>query len=144
MVQNQKPEYVGAPQKRVAWSIGLILAVIMFFVIVVFELKTSIKIFICVLCLALLFFESAFGICLGCKLYNYIYKNSAKYCAGGVCEISTKEEVQKFSLLQIAILVGSVLIISAITLFLINSRIVPIELKTTPIQQKMTKCGSGM
>jgi hypothetical protein len=144
MVQNQKPEYVGAPQKRVAWSIGLSLAVIMFFVIVVFGFKTPIKIVICILCLGLLFFEAAFGICLGCKLYNYINKNSAKYCAGGVCEISVKEEVQKLSLLQIAILVGSVLIISAITLFLINSRIVPIELKITPIQQKMTKCGSGM
>ncbi len=144
MVQNQKPEYVGAPQKRAAWSLGLTLAVIMFFVIVVFEIMTPIKIFICVLCLGLLFFESAFGICLGCKMYNYVYKNSAKYCAGGVCEIRAKEEVQKFSAVQIVIIVGSVLMIGATTFFLISSRTAPIELKTSPIPPKMTKCGSGM
>jgi len=143
MVQNQIPEYVGAPQKRAAWSLGLTLAVIMFFVIVVFELKTPIKIAICVLCLGLLFFESAFGICLGCKLYNYLSKNSAKYCAGGVCQIRAKDEVQKFSAVQIAIIIGSVLVISATTLVLIIKRTPPIELKTTPIQPKM-KCGSGM
>jgi hypothetical protein len=30
IVINQKPEYVGAPQKKFAWIIGLILAVLMF------------------------------------------------------------------------------------------------------------------
>ena len=28
-VSNQKPEYVGAPQKRFAWSIGFMLSVVM-------------------------------------------------------------------------------------------------------------------
>ncbi len=142
MVQNQKPEYVGAPQKRAAWSIGLTLAVIMFFVIVVFAIMTPLKIAICVLCLGLLFFESAFGICLGCKLYNYIYKNSAKYCAGGVCEIRAKEEVQKFSLLQIAIIVLSVVAISATTYYLIEARNYKIEM--TIMKAQTGKCGSAM
>ena len=65
-VQNQTPEYVGAVQKRFAWGIGFGLSVIMFFIIVIFEWMTPIKIAICILCLALLFSEAAFGICLGC------------------------------------------------------------------------------
>ena len=63
-VQNQKPEYVGARQKRFAWSIGFILSVVMFLIIVVFEVMTPIKIVICLLCIALLFSETAFGICI--------------------------------------------------------------------------------
>ena len=34
-VRNQTPEYVGAPQKRFAWALGLVLAAVMFFMIVV-------------------------------------------------------------------------------------------------------------
>ena len=104
IVQNQTPEYVGAPQKRWAWSIGLALSIVMFGLVVVFNIMTPIKIVICVLCLALLFFEAAFGICLGCKIYNFIYNNRSKYCPGGNCEIVSKEEIQKLSLLQISIL----------------------------------------
>jgi len=103
-IQFQKPEYVGAPQKRWAWSIGFILAVVMFFLIVVFSVMTPIKIVICILCLIFLFSEAVFGICIGCKLYNYIYPDQAKYCPGGTCEITQKEEIQKISLAQVAIL----------------------------------------
>ena len=34
-VRNQIPEYSGAPQKRFAWSVGLALAVTMFYLIVI-------------------------------------------------------------------------------------------------------------
>lgn len=144
MVQNQIPEYVGAPQKRAAWSIGFTLAVIMFFVIVVFGFKTPIKIAICVLCLGLLFFESAFGICLGCKLYNYFYKESAKYCAGGICEIRSKDEIQKFSKLQVVILLVSIITISSITIFLISTKQEKIPPVKTHKETVPMKCGSGM
>ncbi|MDD5406832.1 MAG: DUF4395 domain-containing protein [Sulfurovaceae bacterium] len=83
-VRGQTPEYVGASQKRFAWSIGFVLALVMFFIVVVFEVMTPIKIAICMICLILLFSESAFGICLGCKIYNFLNKKTM-YCAGG-CE----------------------------------------------------------
>jgi hypothetical protein len=35
----------------------------------------------------LLFFESAFGICIGCKIYNLFNKQKAQLCPGGVCEL---------------------------------------------------------
>ena len=109
IVQNQTPEYVGAIQKRFAWSLGLILSVIMFFIIVVFEIMTPIKIVICLLCIALLYSETAFGICLGCILYFKITKNAPIHCPGEVCEIKQKEEIQKVSKLQIIIVISAII-----------------------------------
>src|SRR5258708_10332458 len=82
IVRNQTPEYVGAKQKRFAWIIGLFLSATMFTVLVVvnaFSLITGIG---CLLCPIFLFFESAFGICLGCKFYSLLYKYKDQYCAG--------------------------------------------------------------
>jgi hypothetical protein len=96
-VQNQTPEYVGAQQKRFAWSIGFVLSVIMFLIIVIFEIMTSIKIAICLLCITFLFSETAFGICIGCILYHKTQKNRPLYCPGNVCKVKTKEKIQQIS-----------------------------------------------
>ncbi|MFT4303989.1 MAG: DUF4395 domain-containing protein [Candidatus Woesearchaeota archaeon] len=103
IVSNQKPEYTGAPQKRFAWSIGLVLATIMFYFIVLQNLRGPINLAICLLCLTLLFFETAFGICIGCKMYNFFTKKSAKHCPGGVCELNVKEPIQKTNFIQIIV-----------------------------------------
>jgi len=71
-VSNQRPEYVGAKQKRFAWSIGFALSIPMFIMIVILEYMTPVKIVICIICLMLLFFEAAFSICIGCKLYALV------------------------------------------------------------------------
>jgi hypothetical protein len=111
-VQNQIPEYVGASQKRFAWTIGLVLSMIMFYLLVLDPQMTPIKIIICVLCLALLISESAFSICLGCKIYNLFNKESAKHCPGGVCEVVKKDKIQTFNLTQklITIIVTALII----------------------------------
>jgi hypothetical protein len=111
-VQNQIPEYVGASQKRFAWTIGLVLSMIMFYLLVLDPQMTPIKIVICVLCLALLISESAFSICLGCKIYNLFNKESAKHCPGGVCEVVKKDKIQTFNLTQklITIIVTALII----------------------------------
>jgi len=111
-VQNQKPEYVGATQKRFAWSIGLLLALPMFYYLVINWQPNPIKVFICILCLLLLIAESAFSICLGCKIYNLIMEKSSKYCPGGVCEIQTKEKVQTFNTPQKIIVTISALLLA--------------------------------
>jgi len=111
-VQNQTPEYVGATQKRFAWSIGLLLAMPMFYYLVINWQPTPVKIFICILCLVLLLAESAFSICLGCKIYNLIMKNSSKYCPGGVCEIRTKDKIQMFNPFQKVIVSVSFVLVS--------------------------------
>ena len=99
-VQNQRPEYVGAVQKRFAWGIGLLLALPMFYFLVLHFQPNPIKVFVCILCLTLLFFESAFSICVGCKLYGLFKEDPVTHCPGGVCEIRTKDPIQTFSLVQ--------------------------------------------
>jgi len=99
-VQNQRPEYVGATQKRFAWGIGLMLAIPMFYLLVIDFQPNPIKVLVCIICLALLFFESAFSICLGCKIYGIFKKDPVTHCPGGVCEIRTKDKIQTFNLAQ--------------------------------------------
>jgi len=99
-VQNQVPEYVGATQKRFAWLIGLMLALPMFYVVVLYPVHNPIKVLVCIVCLLLLIAESAFSICVGCKLYAILFKEQASHCPGGVCEVHIKEPIQMFNPVQ--------------------------------------------
>jgi len=87
MVRKQQPEYVGAPQKRFAWAIGFVLALIMLYLIVIKHVVGPVNLIVCAACLVLLFFETAFGICIGCKIYNRFHKDQAQLCPGGVCVV---------------------------------------------------------
>jgi hypothetical protein len=87
-VRRQAPEWAGAPQKRFAWSVGFALAVVMFYLIVIENVIGPINLFVCAACLTLMFFESAFGICLACKVYNLFTRNAARHCPGGICEVT--------------------------------------------------------
>jgi len=99
-VRNQTPEYVGAPQKRFAWLLGLLLALPMFYYVTVHFTPGLDKVIICITCLFLLLFESAFSICFGCMLYGVLTKKKAQHCPGGVCEIRRKDPIQKFTPVQ--------------------------------------------
>lgn len=85
-IRKQTPEWAGAPQKRFAWSVGFALALVMFYLIVIENVIGPINLFVCAACLTLMFFESAFGICLACKVYNLFTRHAAQHCPGGVCE----------------------------------------------------------
>ena len=99
-VQNQTPEYVGAVQKRFAWFIGFLISIPMVWWFGIHWDISFYKVLICVLCITLMFCESVFAICLGCVLYRWIFKEQAKYCPGGVCEIRQKDPIQMFSPVQ--------------------------------------------
>jgi hypothetical protein len=103
IVSRQNPEYVGAAQKKFAWIIGIVLAAIMFAFMVVVNAYSPITGIICLICLVFLFFESAFGICLGCLFYGFFYKEKAQYCPGEVCNAKAKQEIQKTSWIQLMI-----------------------------------------
>ncbi len=105
IVSRQNPEYVGAVQKKFAWIIGVIMAATMFVLMVVLNTYSAISGIICLICLIFLFFESAFGICLGCLFYGWFYKEKAQYCPGEVCDMKAKQEIQKTSWLQVAVVV---------------------------------------
>ena len=133
-VQNQKPEYVGAAQKRFAWSIGLLLALPMFYTLVLHFVPTPVKVFICIICLVLLIMESAFSICVGCKLYELIHRKRAQHCPGGVCEIREKEPIQRFNAVQKFI----VIVVFVLTTYGLYSFITKVESKTFLAQKIKT------
>jgi len=119
IVRNQVPEYVGAAQKKFAWIIGVILAATMFILLVVANTYSPITGIICFICLIFLFFESAFGICLGCKFYTLFYKEKAQYCPGEVCDVKSRQDIQKTSIIQILIIFAFIAYIF-ITVFLFD------------------------
>lgn len=94
LVRKQQPEWTGAPQKRFAWAIGFALASLMFWLLVVEQLVGPVNILVCALCLMLLFFEAAFGICLGCKVYEWVVRKPPELCPGGVCAVEPDPRVQ--------------------------------------------------
>ena len=107
-VRDQTPEYVGAAQKRFAWALGLFIALPMFYYLVIDFQPNPLKVLVCLICMALLFFESAFSVCLGCKIFNLIKKEKATHCPGGVCEMRTKDPIQKFTPAQVVIVLFTV------------------------------------
>ena len=121
IVRNQHPEYVGAAPKKFAWIIGVVLSATMFILMVVVNSYSPITGIICLVCLLFLFFESAFGICLGCKFYNLFHKEKTQYCPGEVCDIKSKQEIQKISMAQLLIILAFIAYIF-FTVFLFNDK----------------------
>lgn len=121
IVRNQNPEYVGAKQKKFAWIIGVLLSGTMFVFFILVNAFSPITGIICLICLIFLFFESAFGICLGCKVYKLFYKEKAQYCPGEVCDRNAKQAIQKTSGAQLLIVLLFIAYI-VLTVFLFNDK----------------------
>lgn len=121
IVGNQTPEYVGARQKKFAWTIGVMLSATMFTLMVIMSSNSLITGSICLICLVFLFFESAFGICLGCLFYPLFFKEKVQRCAGEVCNARSKREIQKVSRAQL-IIVFSFLTVILITAWFFNNQ----------------------
>lgn len=111
MVRNQTPQYVGAAQKKFAWIIGLSLSTAMFIHMNIFNAYGPINGFSCLICMILMFFEVAFGICIGCKIYAMFNKGKVLHCPGEVCEIKDRQEIQKTSAKQVAVLFGFIILL---------------------------------
>ena len=118
-VRKQPPEYVGAPQKRFAWAIGFVLALTMLYLVVLNNVIGPINLIVCSACLVLMFFETAFGICIGCKLYNLFNKEQAQLCPGGVCDVSEVKpaSAQGPSLTQGAVVIGFVALLGILAVW---------------------------
>ena len=97
-VRKQSALPIGAIQKKFAWSLGLALSSTIF-VLSILTLKDA-SYFgpvcrLCILCLILLYLETAFGICVGCKLYFLALKmkllpkpTEKPNCMGDACDVS--------------------------------------------------------
>lgn len=111
IVRHQAPEWVGAPQKRFAWGLGMLLGLTMLYLMVFNRYMGPLNVLICGSCLLLMFFETAFGICLGCKLYNLFNKEQAQLCPGGVCEVPAQRRGWGLPLPQATVLVAFVAVL---------------------------------
>ncbi len=109
VVQNQEPEYVGGLQKRFAWTLGWLISLPMLYWFVLHWDITFYKVLICILCLTLMFLESAFSICVGCWIFKVISKEDPQHCPGGACELKIKEPIQRFNPIQKVIALLAVL-----------------------------------
>jgi len=101
IVSNQKPDWVEAKPKQFAWILGAILGLVMI-VFIIGEIKSPIRLATCLICLILLFSESAFGICLGCIIYRKL-NVPLQQCPGGVCETGLKRNNNRGKILLLLI-----------------------------------------
>ena len=129
IVGNQTPEYVAAEPKRLAWIIGVALSATMFVLMVLMNTYGPISGVICLVCLVFLFFEAAFGICLGCKFYSLVYRKAPELCPGEVCEVKARQPIQKTSLAQVLVLVVSIALVAAAAVTLTET----LSAKPTPL-----------
>lgn len=98
--RKQNPIWIGAIQKKFAWSLGLALSTAIF--ILSLLLLKDVSYFetvcmLCLICLLLIFLEMGFGICIGCKLYFGALRikllprpKDNPNCTGDACEFKTK------------------------------------------------------
>jgi len=94
LVKGQKPEYVGAIQKRFAWGMGLFMATIMVIFAIGLGIRGPLPFIICSTCLLFMWMESSLGICVGCKIYGFLVQKKVlaepefrPACPGGACSI---------------------------------------------------------
>jgi len=96
-VRKQSPLLIGAIQKKFAWSLGLGLSMVIFGLSLLLINDPGFFGPVCILCLScliLLFLESSFGICVGCKLY-YLFidlkllkaPEEKPNCMGNACPV---------------------------------------------------------
>ena len=96
-VRKQTPLYIGAIQKKFAWSLGLALSAAIFVLSIFLQNDSTLfepVCFLCLICLLLLYLETAFGICVGCKLYTLVIKmklmkkpKKKPNCMGDSCDV---------------------------------------------------------
>jgi len=97
------------------------LAATMFFFFIIVNAFSPITGIICLICLVFLFFESAFGICLGCKFYPLFFKDKVQYCPGEICDTKQKQDIQKTSGSQFLILLAFIAFI-LLNVYFLNAR----------------------
>ncbi len=91
IVRRQRPEWVGAKQKQLAWGLGMGVALTACFMMGWLALPAIYTLLICGLCMGLLFLETAFGICVGCELSRAISKEKPQLCPGDTCNYDPKD-----------------------------------------------------
>ena len=83
------PHWIGLPQKKFAWILGLALAIAMIVSTQILGERNPIASLACISCVMLLMYESIFGVCVGCSLYAKVFPNKPTVCPDGSCSINS-------------------------------------------------------
>jgi len=91
LVRRHHPDWVSARPKRLAWTLGLVMALAMAIITNV-GIRGPIPLTICLLCLTLMWLEAVLGLCLGCEIHRMLVSNgwaqrdeAFERCTGGAC-----------------------------------------------------------
>ncbi|MCP4522830.1 MAG: DUF4395 domain-containing protein [Candidatus Gracilibacteria bacterium] len=101
IVSQQKPEYVGAIQKRFAWTLGLLMSGSVLLISIFFEIRGILPLSLCATCLSFMWLESSAGICVGCKIYYFLIDKKIiktpqirPACPGGSCSLKNTKKTE--------------------------------------------------
>jgi hypothetical protein len=96
MTLRQPPEWVSAKPKRFAWTLGLAMAFSMT-IITNSGIRGTLPRTLCIICMTMMWLESALGICLGCELHALLMRRGLtdkdpeiELCSHGVCELPAR------------------------------------------------------
>jgi hypothetical protein len=88
MTLGRPPEWVSARPKQFAWTLGLAMALAMT-VITNSGIRGYLPRTMCLICLTLMWMESALGLCLGCKIHGLLVRRGwgegFELCEDGAC-----------------------------------------------------------
>ena len=94
ITRGRPAEWVSLKPKRFAWTLGLAMALAMT-VITNTGIRGPLPRTMCLICLTLMWMESALGVCLGCKIYGLLRRRGwigtdpgIEVCADGSCASS--------------------------------------------------------
>lgn len=95
LVARQAPLWVSAAPKRFAWTLGLVMASAMA-LITNLGIRGTLPLSICVICIILMWLETALGLCLGCEIYRVLARrgwmkvdDAFEVCTHGACSLAT-------------------------------------------------------
>lgn len=85
------PQWVSAKPKRFAWTLGLVMSLAMT-AITNADIRGTLPLTICLICMTLMWLEAVLGLCLGCEIYGALVRRgwlardeSFEICSGGAC-----------------------------------------------------------
>jgi len=85
IVRPQRPEWVDAAPKKIAWYLGFGMVAVSCLTMGWLALTGPIPLVLCGICISFLYLEAAFGICVGCELARRFSKQAPRLCPGDVC-----------------------------------------------------------
>ena len=94
MTRRHAPRWVSAKPKRFAWTLGLGIGFAMTIITNAALWRPYVPRTLCLICLTLMWLETAIGLCLGCEIYGLMVRRGwaskdpdYEICAGGACQV---------------------------------------------------------